>query len=261
MARERAAEEKRVERNTVKRAVPKNVAPRKMMMRGGRGVDAEVMGPKMQSHLTIGRPLDDVQPDLEKVGGFMEGDDLCEKELAMPVEEKATNRQEESVLFKLPLEIRRQIYKQVIGQYKIHISFNQTYRKMDHKRCRHLGSVNCFDKHCTMYHKQKGAKDIFGQVDLLALLKSCRMVYVMLQPFLSSESVSAILCMLTLRRYTEAIDILYQENIFTFPKLGEVLRLSMTLLPERMALIKNLQWRYVPSPFPLLIYTISRNQH
>jgi hypothetical protein len=43
--------------------------------------------------------------------------------------------------------------------------------------------------------------------------------------------------------YGEAVDVLYRENTFTFPKLGEVLKLSMTVLPERMALIKSVQWK------------------
>ena len=44
-------------------------------------------------------------------------------------------------------------------------------------------------------------------------------------------------------RYSEAIEILYKENTFDFDSLDDVLKLSLTLLPERMQLIKSVQWK------------------
>ena len=44
-------------------------------------------------------------------------------------------------------------------------------------------------------------------------------------------------------RYSEAIEILYKENTFDFDSLNDVLKLSTTLIPERMHLIKQVQWK------------------
>ena len=49
--------------------------------------------------------------------------------------------------------------------------------------------------------------------------------------------------MLNVCRYSEAIEILYKENTFDFDSLNDVLKLSLTLLPERMRLIKSVQWK------------------
>jgi hypothetical protein len=171
MARERIEEEKRRQENKVRRNVPRNVAPRKM----NRGVGSGREGVRLESHLTIGRPVEIVPP--VKLGSFREDfDEKCAVEQIVQFPEKVTSRQEQSMLFKLPLEIRRQIYAEAIGKYKIHISFNQTYRKMDHQRCKHPTSDDCFKRQCISLHKQKGARDAYGQTDLLALLKTCRMV-------------------------------------------------------------------------------------
>jgi hypothetical protein len=48
-----------------------------------------------------------------------------------------------------------------------------------------------------------------------------------------------------MNRYSEAIEILYKENIFEFDSLNDVLKLSLTLIPERMHLIKKVQWKWV----------------
>jgi hypothetical protein len=49
--------------------------------------------------------------------------------------------------------------------------------------------------------------------------------------------------MLTCCRYSEAIEILYTANSFDFDSLNDVLKLSLTLLPERMNLMKTVQWK------------------
>lgn len=175
MAKEKAAEDKRIEQNTIKRNVPKNVAPRKKHR-----VDpmSGLKGPKLESHLTIGRPVE-VAPavKLEIFGeDFGENGSLCGTEAVVELPVKTTCRQEQSILFKLPLEIRRQVYTEAIGGYKIHVRFNQTYRKMAHQRCKHTSSNKCYNSYCTILHRQPGMPDKYGQADLLALLKTCRMV-------------------------------------------------------------------------------------
>ena len=121
----------------------------------------------MESHLTIGRPVE-IRETVENGN--------CAVERVVPTAEKRTSRQEQSILFKLPLEIRKLVYKEAIGKYKINISFNRTYRKMDHQRCKHQTSDDCKNSLCIHLHKHKGARDAYGQTDLLALLKTCRMM-------------------------------------------------------------------------------------
>jgi hypothetical protein len=45
--------------------------------------------------------------------------------------------------------------------------------------------------------------------------------------------------------YSESIPMLYTKNTFDFESLSDVLKLSQTILPERMRLIKDVQWKQV----------------
>lgn len=47
-----------------------------------------------------------------------------------------------------------------------------------------MDRLDCLKRHCTVLHKQKGARDAWGQVDLLALLQTCRVMCVILIPLL-----------------------------------------------------------------------------
>lgn len=51
--------------------------------------------------------------------------------------------------------------------------------------------------------------------------------------------------LLTRCRYSETIHLLYQKNTFDFEATTDVLRFSRVILPERMQLIKDVQWTYV----------------
>ena len=44
-------------------------------------------------------------------------------------------------------------------------------------------------------------------------------------------------------RYTESIEILYKKNRFNFDRFEDVLKLSLTLVPERMQWMRDIQWR------------------
>lgn len=112
--------------------------------------------PRLERSLTI--PL----PEVMKVEG---------KEVMNP---QMTHHQLGSNLFKLPLEIRRMIYGEAIGGYVFHISFLEAYRKMGHSRCKMRFPEICKGVPCRQLHKQKGAADAWGNVDLLSLLLSCR---------------------------------------------------------------------------------------
>lgn len=101
----------------------------------------------------------------------------------------------------------------------IHIYFVQAYRRLSHIRCKDRSPL-CKGTTCRTRHKVPGAKDPWGNISLLHMLQSCR------------------------RIYSEAIEILYATNTFDFDSLNGVLQLSRTILPNRMKLVKSVQWRY-----------------
>jgi len=179
------------------------------------------VAPRLERHLTIGRP----EPEADEEYGDLEvGLDLEEKRKEAEAGKlrrvmTVTDRQEESAIFKLPLEIRRKVYEDLLGGYVIHIYFVEAYRRMSHTRCKNRSPEVCRGMPCRQIFKVKGASDAWGNVGLLPLLQSCR------------------------RIYSEAIEILYKNNTFDFDSLDDVLKLSLTLLPERMCLIKTVQWK------------------
>lgn len=108
---------------------------------------------------------------------------VTKKEVAMsPVPKdlptpKVTHlQQDSSFMTKLPYEVRQQIYRETIGGYVFHIYFVDAYRRMAHLRCKHQDPDRCEKKKCRNKLKQKGAKDKWGQCDLIALFKSCRIM-------------------------------------------------------------------------------------
>ncbi|KAF4630280.1 hypothetical protein G7Y89_g7855 [Cudoniella acicularis] len=244
----RKMEQRRQDRE-FERRTPKNLAPRY----GARG--REEQGPEMISHLTIGRSMEEISPALSedsKAAIDIEVEPetkakrksifrdplnnaketpVVEKKAVIavlpeeplsPSPSKITNNQDDCLLLtKLPLEIRQQIYREAIGGYVFHIYFVDAYRRMANTRCKHSDPKICGKKECRSLFKQKGARDPWGASDLMALLKSCRIIY------------------------SEAIEILYKSNVFEFNNIEDVLRLSMTILPERMKLItaNNVLWK------------------
>ena len=165
-------------------------------------------GVRLERHLTIGRPVivEGMQRSVEDGdgGGVERGAWLGEKEGKRKEKEEVkrggeegvekgknikvadvkvarlkkvlavTEQQENSVLFKLPLEIRRKIYEEVLSGYVIHVYFVEAYRRMSHTRCKSHTPDVCGDMLCRRLFKVKGAKDAWGNVGLLSLLKSCR---------------------------------------------------------------------------------------
>ena len=129
-----------------------------------RGVPPRGSGEMMGRCLTI--PLPD-PPQEPVMGDGMNGNRrLVQK----------TDDQSNSAFFKLPLEVRRQIYENVIGGYVFHIYFVEAYRKMAATRCRTHSPEICRLPHCRQSFKVKGALDEWGQSDLLALPMTCRRV-------------------------------------------------------------------------------------
>jgi hypothetical protein len=85
-----------------------------------------------------------------------------------------THPQEQSFFFKLPEEIRRQIYGELISGYTFHIRYIEAYRRMGHTRCKTKLPDTC---KCLYYVRKKGVPDEWGQADLLAPLQTCRKMY------------------------------------------------------------------------------------
>jgi hypothetical protein len=169
--------------------------------------------PRLAHHLTIGRPVLLENKYVLEFGG--NGNDIGEnakmnagkkvKKARMDTDkndkhmeivskkksEAKTHNQEASWPFKLPLEIRKHIYKEAIGGYCIHIHFVEAYRRMGHSRCKLDGSVVCMgltwqasapvvsrDLLTPNFSREKfrlpGALDEWGNSGLLPLLQSCR---------------------------------------------------------------------------------------
>lgn len=129
--------------------------------------------PRLERHLTIGRPEAEKKIEEVELDGRKEIE-MVDLKRVMTV----TDRQEESSIFKLPLEIRRKVYEDVLGGYVIHIYFVVAYRRMSHTRCKNRTPEVCRGLPCRQIFKVKGAKDAWGNVSLLPLLQSCRRMYV-----------------------------------------------------------------------------------
>lgn len=122
-----------------------------------------VLEPRLERHLTIGRP--------ELEGSDEDRDEL--KEGIKPF--TRTEQQLQSPLFRLPLEVRRQIYREAIGDYVIHTNYIHIYKRFNHIRCKN-DIEGCGAYSCRVFGRTPGEEDKWGAIDLTALLKSCRRV-------------------------------------------------------------------------------------
>ena len=131
------------------------------------------VSPRLERHLTIGRP----EPE-EKKEEVMDSEDKKKEFEVVKLASvgTVTDRQDQSGFFKLPLEIRRKIYEDLLGGYVIHIYFVEAYRRMSHTRCKNRSPELCKGRPCRQIFKVKGAADEWGIVGFLPLLQSCRMM-------------------------------------------------------------------------------------
>ncbi|PMD46805.1 hypothetical protein L207DRAFT_221131 [Hyaloscypha variabilis F] len=127
--------------------------------------------------------------------------------------------QEQSPLFNLPLELRRQIYEEAIGGYTLHVFTLDAYRRMAHTRCKTAVMPEYGNCSCAARARQKGVCDEWGNSELLALLMSCR------------------------RIYSEAIEILYSKNTFTFSSMAPLISHLLNIPPQRVAVMRDVKWR------------------
>ncbi|KAL8762371.1 MAG: hypothetical protein Q9184_001633, partial [Pyrenodesmia sp. 2 TL-2023] len=118
----------------------------------------------------------------------------------------------------LPLEIRQEIYKYVVGCNRVHIV--RKSKHIAHVRCKCLDIETDFTRECRpgANGTYKGdSKIAFTSNGNVALLRSCRQIYV------------------------EAVEIMYSSNTFDFDHQDLFLLFARSILPQRLALIRNLQ--------------------
>jgi hypothetical protein len=117
--------------------------------------------------------------DWEKfVPAYNPGTDIKRRRLSFDGKAKT-----QSVLWKLPLEIRQQIYAECVSGYNIRVSLNKidafsdsarngSRRFMQHTRCKHLPASTCV---CFFSRSWRfSGVDEWGVGSLLSLLKVCR---------------------------------------------------------------------------------------
>lgn len=134
----------------------------------------KILGPRKGRSLSIGKP----EPEIH-----FDGTPTPTTGAPKSTWKITTDEQANCSLYKLPYELRRQIFEEVVGGYMIHIYFMEKYLPMAHSRCKSEREGKC---ECRVFGKgqwrayqprvlkQKGAVDQWGQCDLLALSKTCR---------------------------------------------------------------------------------------
>lgn len=140
-----------------RRRTPRVLAPRvgevDALTLGNEGVSIPGLGSKIRR-----RDEEDIEMDID---------------MAKAKGAKRTELQDQSPLFALPLEIRRQIYEDAIGGYILHIFTLDAYRRVSHARCK-TASPSPASCSCTLMSRQPGVADDWGNTNLLSLVMSCR---------------------------------------------------------------------------------------
>ncbi|MCJ1405739.1 hypothetical protein MMC11_008969, partial [Xylographa trunciseda] len=133
-----------------------------------------------------------------------------------------------SFLTKLPLELRRQIYIEVLGGHHIHIHHRQNF--LLHRLCSHPTSNRLFWCHCgwDIGAVPKSPRSDPETPDTQALLPR-------------GASALRFACRQT---YTESTPILYTHNEFSFNAPETLLYFSARVLPHRLHAVRSLrlQW-------------------
>ncbi|KAJ5362127.1 hypothetical protein N7541_002971 [Penicillium brevicompactum] len=158
--------------------------------------------------------------------------------------EQQTLNQGQSLLFShLPTEIRLLIWEHYLCSQKLHIilSNQHTWKQSDSKivglACSESDDYCPCSHHCwgsrarrpaggcletiqhvgSRWHEEREWGFDTGRVDFVSLLQTCRLIY------------------------SEAIDMIYQNNTFLFNNTATIVDLSNTLLPQRLNLIRTVQ--------------------
>jgi hypothetical protein len=130
--------------------------------------------------------------------------------------------QSQSPFFKLPLELRQSIYRDVLGNSNIHVVSRKAGQLLRHTRCKCAscpGSAFFFEQGTTWRREWTcdGCKyDMDGDRLPAELLRTCRKIY------------------------SEAIDGLYSSNTFSFRDPKTFQKFATALLPQRLAQLRTL---------------------
>ncbi|KAI4170492.1 MAG: hypothetical protein LQ346_008851 [Caloplaca aetnensis] len=186
------------------------------------------------SEMLIDKVRDKVEPPIKRRYGKYRAKKLAEKEAkeklantpiplpphrprnlsVVPFKGSTTHCQFLSIL---PLEIRQEIYKYVVGCKRVHIV--RKGKQMAHVRCKCLDSDTDFTRNCRLAarHAYQGKSRLaFTSNGNVALLRTCRQIY------------------------TEAVGIMYSTNTFDFDHQDLFLFFARSILPQRLAMIRNL---------------------
>lgn len=145
--------------------------------------------------------------------------DLDQEKTKIPI-----SNQEQSPLFRLPLELRQKIYSYVFGFSNIHIRSAKGGHVLRHIRCKCAdgcpGTAHTFE-HGGAWKRtwtcDASKYDIDGDRVPPGLLRVCRKVY------------------------TEAVEILYLENTFCFKDVGVLGQFAARVLPQRIAVVPHMR--------------------
>ncbi|KAH9214221.1 hypothetical protein DL95DRAFT_446571 [Leptodontidium sp. 2 PMI_412] len=194
----------------------------------------EILCPRLQRFLTIGR--EDNIPLEENVDPYPDNPILSnqpQEGMVERVQPAQIHDQSKSPLFKLPLEIRQHIYDYVLGGCTFHIHFLQGGNGVPRSRMSHCQlRRDCLQLPLEELHTLRLME--LPDIPFLCgmFLRRCRVS--------SSERKILLPLIMSCRRiYSETINILYKSNSFHFDSLSDVLRLSLTVLPERILLMKD----------------------
>ncbi|KAK0111798.1 hypothetical protein ONS96_001066 [Cadophora gregata f. sp. sojae] len=199
----------------------------------------QVLGPRLTRSLTIGREEADRSKE-DSISPTAVAN--ASRDNPWTIQKTCTAIQEQSPLFKLPLEIRQQIYEYVLGGCHIQIHF-QSARPgvisriiMGHRQVQEDAlSLNGdrFPSNRTSRPPSPTLPPTSTPVCLCSVLQDRMSV--------DLEEKRLLLALPTCCRrvYSETIEFLYRSNKFYFRALEDVLKLSLTILPERMCLIQK----------------------
>jgi hypothetical protein len=164
------------------------------------------------------RKRDEMPPKVEKRKRKLSISSQTGSILPREINDTKVNKQENSILFKLPAELRLMIYAELFAEERIWISTEA--RKLTCYR----GST------IEQLKPGSGHTPLTPGMDSIPLLQSCRKIY------------------------TEAIDSLYSGPAFAFPNPKAFFYFAGSLLPQRLASIKTVEMHFNEATLPLLLH-------
>ncbi|KAJ5247830.1 hypothetical protein N7468_002813 [Penicillium chermesinum] len=129
--------------------------------------------------------------------------------------------QDQSPLARLPVEVRSRIWAYYFGREQFHIV--RVERRSLVKTTSKLVGIRCSQSRETKGESScnHACESIAETVDLVPLLRTCRMIY------------------------SEAVNIMYQRHVFIFDNVDRILDFASAIIPRRLAQIRAVHFTYV----------------